>query len=116
MKTPNANIIRLFIAPTKDPVIYYGCKDGSIYVAFTERYLTFEGKKREYIIVKHVNYTFDYESKTVFKRGKPVAPEILDKPPFHLEVIAKSKKVPDEIDDWVNDVIRKSFTTNRTTS
>ena len=98
-------MIKLYTAPTKDPVRYYGCTDGYIYVAFTEPYQTFEGKKREYVLVKHVNYTFDYDSKTIFKRGKPVSPETLDKPPFHFKEIAKSRNVPDDIDVWVNEVI-----------
>ena len=99
-------LVKLYTAPTKEPVSYYGCKDGSIYVAFTEPYLTFEGRKTEYVIAKHLNYTFDYESKTVIKGGKPVSPEILDKPPFHFKEIAKSRNVP-VIDEWVNEVISK---------
>ena len=93
-------LTKLYTAPAKEPRIYYGCNDGCIYVAFTEPYLTVEGKKTEYVIVKHLNYSYDYDAKTVIKRGKPVSPEILDKPPFHFQEIAKSRNVLD-IDEWV---------------
>ena len=93
--------IKLYQAPTKQPVIYYGCPDGYIYVLFTQPYLTFEGKKSEYVIAWHLNYTFDYDAKTVIKRGKTVSPEILDKPPFHFQDIVKRRDVPENLDEWV---------------
>ena len=99
--------VKLYQAATKQPVIYYGCPDGYIYVVFSKPYITFEGKKTEYIISRHLSYTFDYEAKTVIKRGKTVSPEILDKPPFHFQDIAKSQNVPENLDEWVKAVTDK---------
>ena len=99
--------IKLYTAPVEELYIYYGCSDGCIYVVFTEPYLTFEGKKKEYIISRHLNYKFDYDTGTVFKRGKVVSPEILDKPPIHLQDIAKSQDVPDDLEGWLNSEIAK---------
>ena len=93
--------LKLYQAPTKQPVIYYGCPDGCIYVVFTEPYLTFKGKNTEYVIARHLNYTFDYVTKTVIKNGKTVSPKILDKPPFHFQDIAKSRNMPENLDEWV---------------
>jgi len=79
--------------PTVFPVHYFGLPDGKVYLIYARFYERgFDHSGLEFVLAKHVEFYYDYQSEKVFRnsklnKGKIIYNEEVDKPEPDIKII-----------------------------